>query len=380
MKRSIALILAAVMAVSVFSGCGESAETTESAASTPEVTIEATAAATATPTPTVAATATPTATPTPTEAAVAYTNPFTGLPCDKDLSSLRPYIFMCDNVYSANPHAGSSQSDMVMEMMEEGGITRMMLFFADPSNINKVGPIRSARAYNIYTALGYDAFLTHCGSSDEGDALIASYGLQDLDQITGAFSTDSFYRDEARIASSSSVHSLMAVPSNLVNVAQSFGYRMTHNDGYDTTYGLTFSDNAADQCPGTAHDIRITYNGGKTTNFTYNDAEGTYAMYQHDGMEYVDEDGTKVPFSNVIMIYANTYLQSDGQHITIELTSGEGYYFTKGKAAHINWYKNGEYDVFHYTLDDGTPLSLNTGRTFVSVNQCGSYQGSCDFS
>ena len=75
------------------------------------------------------------------------------------------------------PHVGTSQSDMIMELMDEGGITRMMVFFADPENVPVIGSIRSARAYNVETALGYDAFLVHCGNSDEAIGLIAAYGM-----------------------------------------------------------------------------------------------------------------------------------------------------------------------------------------------------------
>lgn len=389
MKKIFTLMLASVMVLFLFQACGkeETAEVVSVATETPEpeetkavATPEAKAAVT-TAAPTKAAekkkTATPTPTPEPTPD-LTNVNPLTGLPMEKDVSSLRPYVFMCNNISVAMPHVGIAQSDLIMEMMEEGGITRMMVFFADPSNVPVIGSIRSARAYNVDTAMGYDAFLVHCGNSDEATDMIANYGMQDIDQMNGGYLPDAFYRDSWRSANLGNEHSLMAVGGSIVGSAQQMGYRLEHEEGYDISYGLSFSDEAYNQVTGEAGHIEVAYAGGKTTSFAYDANDGAYYMYQY-GSEYLDNNTERVPFVNVIEIQANTYLQSDGQHLTIDLTEGSGFYFTYGRAVPIRWYKNGAYDVFHYTLEDGTPLQLSRGRTFVAVNQCGSYQGGISF-
>ena len=393
MRRFITLLLSALMCLSLLAGCGgQKAETSEASVTTAP--IETKAAEIETPavketTPTPKATKAPTATPTPTEtptpepteepvADTGFYSPLSGLPTETDVSNNRPYIVMCDNSYLAVPHAGVSKSDMIIEMMEEGGITRMMAFYIDPSGIPQLGPVRSARAYNIYTALGYDGFLIHAGGSKEADALVSQYGLQDIDGITGTYN-GLFYRDQARVPNGA-VHAFMITGDNAVYAATNVGqYPLTHSDDYDSTYGLVFDENAVDQCTEEAsNEIVVTYNGGKTSRFYYDSEAGIYNFYEF-GDPYVDEDGSAVPMTNVIMIYANTFLQDDNLHLTIELTNGDGYFFTKGKGVHINWYKDGPYDVFHYTLDDGTPITLTPGRTFVAVNQSGSYQGSISF-
>ena len=391
MKKLIALLLTAVFVLAAFTGCGESVlkeETKEeiAAAETKEAVSEPVQTPTATPTPvptkapkkTATPTPKPTETPKPTSVPLGNVNPLTGEAIEKDISSLRPYAFMCNNISVAVPHCGVSQADIIMEMMDEGGITRMMVFFADPSNVPVIGSIRSARAYNIDTAMGYDAFLVHCGCSDEGDAMIASYGMQDIDQINGRCGPDSFYRDPTRAAERGNEHSLMAVGSAIAASPAALGYRIEHEDGFDYSYGLSFSEDAASQCTGDATQINVSYAGGKTADFTYNPETNTYAMYQY-GEEYTDNYTAPVPFANVIHIYANTFLQSDGLHLTVELTNGNGQFFTGGKVVPILWYKNGVNDVFHFTLEDGTPLSLSPGKTFLAVNQSGSYQGGINY-
>lgn len=381
MKKMFCILLAGAVGVSLFAGCAsQQPEQEPVAVVTEEPTPTATSTPTPTPTPAATPTATPTPSPTPTEVPLEGVNPFTGLPMDTELLTKRPYAFMVNNISSSMPQVGTSKSDMIMELMDEGGITRMMVFFQDPSEVEAIGSIRSARVYNVETALGYDALLAHCGNSDEADWLIhVTFQMEDLDQIDGSYGEDVFYRDPDRVASLGSVHSLMARGAGIVAAAEARGYRLDHEEGYDLSQGLQFSDNAADQCTEEANHINIVYNGGKNTEFIYDPATAQYTMFQH-GQEFLDNNVEKVPFSNVIMIYANTYLQEDGQHLSIDLTEGTGLFFTGGRVVPINWYKSNCWDTFHYTLQDGTPLSLSRGRTFVAVNQSGSYQGSCDYS
>ena len=93
----------------------------------------------------------------------------------------------------------------------------------------------------------------------------------------------------------------------------------------------------------------------------------------------MDDSGDSVPFKNVLVLYADTWLQSDGSHLSIDLSGGTGYFATEGKYVPINWYRESEDDNFHFTLEDGTPLKLNIGKTFVAVNQQGSYNGYTEF-
>ena len=54
---------------------------------------------------------------------------------------------------------------------------------------------------------------------------------------------------------------------------------------------------------------------------------------------------------------------------------GDGYFCCGGACAPIRWQRNGLSDSFHYTLENGAPLALGVGRTFVAVQQTGSYTG-----
>ncbi len=373
-RRIVSLIAAMLLLISL-AACGSSEETAEE---TPKV--SATMPAEPTPEPTEApAEATPEPAQEAAELDAEPINPLTGEAAAEDMSSVRPYAVMINNHRYAQPQAGISQADMIWELMEEGGITRMMGIFTDLSDVERVGTIRSARKYNVSVAQALDAIFVHAGGSDEALNYIDEIGLADICFVRGRYSPSStFYRDPTR-QSHGIEHSLFAIGEKLIESAENYGYRENHYDGFDGTYGLSFSDTAEEQCTEPATYIQVNYAGGKTSSFFYDEDTGLYSMEQF-GDTYTDDGYDNVRFKNVIVMYADTHLQSDGLHLTIDLTgSNRGYFCCGGKYVPIRWNRSGESDNFHFTLEDGTPLALGVGTTFVAVNQSGSYSGSTDF-
>ena len=297
-------------------------------------------------------------------------NPLTGELSETDISKNRPFAVMINNIYMAVPHRGVAHADMLMELMEEGGITRLMAFFMHPEEADNIGSIRSARIYNIEVARAFDAYLVHCGGSSEATDEIFNSGLEDIDQFYGHATAGTFYRDPTRM-SQGYEHSLFCNGEELSKNPTALGYRLYHEE--EDRYGYRFSENAVDQCTaGDANYIYVTYDGGKQTNFQFDLSRGGYTAYQYN-KEYMDDNVEPVTFENVIVMFAVTWLQQDGVHISMDLSSGEGYFATEGKYVPIRWYKNSWDDVFHFELEDGTPLQLGIGKTFICVNQYGGY-------
>ena len=79
-------------------------------------------------------------------------NEFSGEWIDESLSNQRPLCIMINNIVDAMPQSGISQADITYEMLVEGGITRYMCVFKDYSNLEKLGPVRSARHYYVQMA------------------------------------------------------------------------------------------------------------------------------------------------------------------------------------------------------------------------------------
>ena len=376
MKRAVLVLLLIAAVLGCFAGCSKQESTVPQTSVAIEITPEPVPEPENTPEPTPEPEPTPT--PEPTPEPVVFRNPLTGEIVEENIYAKRPYVVMVNNISVAQPQEGISKADMIMELMEEGGITRMMVFFTDPSGVEKIGSIRSARKYNVSVALGFDAILVHAGGSDEALNYIDAMGVNDLCSVRGRYSGSTFYRDPSR-QSHGIEHSLFGVGDLFIQSAADRGYRSEHSEGYDGTYGFTFSETAADQCTGDANHVYVTYSGGKTMNFTYDAEKGTYIGEQY-GSVYADDYTVPVEFTNVIVLNADTHLQSDGLHLTIDLLgSGNGYFCCGGRYVPIQWNRYDEYDCFHFTLMDDTPLSLGVGKTFVAVQQIGGYNGTTEF-
>lgn len=110
----------------------------------------------------------------------------------------RPLAVMIDNHLLARPHQyGLQKADVIYEAVAEGGITRFLAVFHS-QNVDKIGPVRSARVYYISWALEFPAYYAHVGgASTKGSpanihTYIAAHNVLDLDQFRLGASTFSF--------------------------------------------------------------------------------------------------------------------------------------------------------------------------------------------
>ena len=90
----------------------------------------------------------------------------TGEWIDKDLAHRKPIAVMINNLSVAMPQSGVGRADVIYEMLEEGGITRLMCIFTDYDDMEQIGPVRSTRAYYVRKAVEHQAFLVHWGRAD----------------------------------------------------------------------------------------------------------------------------------------------------------------------------------------------------------------------
>lgn len=305
-----------------------------------------------------------------------FFNPLTGEVVEEDMSLLRPYVFMCNNNWDSFPQLGISEAEWIIEFPEESHTTRMMAFFLHPENVEAIGPIRSCTPYNLETALGYDAILVHYGATDSARTMINDYTPANLDEYNHP---ELFNRDMDRYNAGKENVLFVNGEDAVDAVDEEAYYRSRHTEEYDSTYGLSFSRNAVKQCDTTAQSIEVTYDGGKTTNFEYDSLNKTYTMYEFEN-EYMDGTDTSVSFANVLTLFANTEAENYSIRLSIDLSGGDGYFFTKGRCVAIKWYKDGVKDCFHFTLEDGTPLTLSVGKTFINVLETGdTFHGTVEF-
>lgn len=300
-------------------------------------------------------------------AEVQYRHPLTGMPLDKPWSGQATAVVI-NNLKAAMPQHGISQADIFYEVEVEGDITRCLAIFTDLSGVSVIGPIRSARTYYNSLAVSYDAPLVHCGGS-EGLALSGRYGasgdtIANWEHIDQAYNGKYFYRDKDRLNSGFSYeHTLFTKGELLQQAMDAKGY----NTPTDKSFGLQFSDSVTLNGEN-AEEVVIKFKAGKTTKLVYSAATQNYKMVQH-GQDHVDGNtGNVVTFKNVIAIYTNEWYHPDGMHKLYDtIGSGKGYAAINGKIVPILWNRESLRSPFTYTLEDGTPLVLEAGNSYIAL-------------
>ena len=114
-------------------------------------------------------------------------NPLTGLTLSNDKVNNRPIAIMINNLHSGQPLLGVSEADIMYECPTEGGITRILGVFKDPSSVPAIGSVRSSRPYFISIAKGLDAIYFHLGGSTHAYEILKSGYIDSIDLIKGQF-------------------------------------------------------------------------------------------------------------------------------------------------------------------------------------------------
>lgn len=311
----------------------------------------------------------PTQAPEP-EPEAPYTNPLTGLPMENDLENSKPIAIMLNNIKAAQPQQGNSQADIIYEVLAEGGITRMLGVYQDISGLGIVGSVRSARPYYFELALGHDAIFVHAGGSEVFYQKKSEWGLSTVDGVNGYYayaSTGLFWRDRERVEGHyyGYEHSLITSGEKLTTILTNRNVLGPHQDGY--TYTMSFAPNATPVNGTAVTAVTVPFSGYKSTTFRYDEESGLYLVEQFDGAYIDGNDGSQVAVTNLLVLKAACNLLPDGVHLSIDLTSGEGWFSCGGKIIPITWEKNDRDNQLRYYDQDGQPLTLGQGKSYVCI-------------
>jgi hypothetical protein len=117
--------------------------------------------------------------------------PMDGVLVDESVANRHPLAIMVENHIDARPQIGLSEASLIYEVIAEGGITRFMAMYVwgEPE---KVGPVRSARSYDIDWLSEFNAFYAHVGGNYIALQQIKQYGILDLDQFK--YGTQAYWR------------------------------------------------------------------------------------------------------------------------------------------------------------------------------------------
>lgn len=298
-----------------------------------------------------------------------FYEPLTGLPCDEDISGVRPVAVVLNNAKAAMPQQGNSQADIIYEVLAEGSVTRMVGIYQHPENVGLIGSVRSARQYFWELSQGHDAVFIHAGGSYEFYDTKSRLGLFTVDGVNGRYAragAGMFWRDRERIKGKyfAVEHSLLTSGEAIAAMLEKEGVA-AHADGY--RYQMPFADNGTPAGGKSAVTVTVPFTGSKSDVFRYDGDSGLYLAEEFGG-PYIDgNDNTQVAVTNLIVVQAECTVMDSYGRIKVDLTSGRGWFACGGKMIPITWEKGSPDQQFRYNMENGSPLTLGRGKSYVCI-------------
>ncbi len=288
----------------------------------------------------------------------------TGEWIDESLENQRPLCIMINNIIDAMPQSGISQADITYEMLVEGSITRYLCVFKDYSNLNKLGPVRSARPYYVQMSHMMGGLYAHYGWNSFAEEQINLLGVNNMNGIEGVGNV-LYYRDESRYAP----HNVYTNTDMINSGIDYMGYSKEYNDGFEKTFAFQLED--TDLATGNiANKVTVPFNAYYIPWFEYDSSAKLYKRFQYDDVQTDEQTGEQLAYKNIIAIYVPYADVWDGL-LQVDWTSGgTGYYISNGEYMPMTWKKENGY--VKYYDQTGKQLKMNPGKTFVEVMDTGS--------
>lgn len=273
----------------------------------------------------------------------------------------RTIAVMLDNHKGAIPQAGLNDAYIVYEMIVEGGESRLMALFKGV-DLEKIGPVRSARHYFLDYALENDAIYVHFGWSPQAQSDISRLSV---DNINGIYeSSTSFWRVKDKKAP----HNVATSTEKILEIANRKGYSTKSEQESVLNY---VADPVNLDSEMIATTVTIPYSNSNKVTYEYDEATQRYIRYDR-GEKQVDwVTGETVTTKNIIIAKVKNTTLNDGENKgrqTLDnIKSLEGYYITNGKAIAITCEKTDRSEQTVYKDLEGNEIEINDGNTFIQM-------------
>ena len=273
----------------------------------------------------------------------------------------RPIAVMIDNHDDARPQVAINDAYIVYEIIVEGGYTRMMPIFKG-QDIDKIGPVRSARHYFLDYALEHDAIFVHFGHSPQAESDIKKLDVEDIEGLY--YSSKQFTRTSGKYAP----HNVIVSTDSILDIAEDKNYKLTSNKESVLNYTV---DEVKLEDGISAEKVYIPFSTSQNVTFEYDEDEQRYVKYANKKKQtdWVSKDD--ITFKNIIITFADNYALNDssgkGRQGLSNTGKKDGYYITNGKAIEITCTKNSRESQTIYKDLDGNEINISDGNTYVGI-------------
>ena len=298
-------------------------------------------------------------------------NYLTGLPFESEEDkSVRPIAVMVDNLKVAVPQSGLSSADIIYEAVTEGGITRMMAVYSDIDDIQRVGPVRSARDRFVELMLPLNAIYVHIGSSTSAQRMLNFYSYQDIDGIYLSFVS---FEYDSELAKTKSAEHCWFTNKDLIKAGIEKNSIRTKNNFYPAFEFVEYGNEARVPEEQRANTVSFKYSDYADVSFIYDESTGKY-LKNAFGIPHMDAlTNRQLSFDNVLVLFTDIHTYPGHEAKDLQYVAygdgGVGYYYNGGRFEEVRWLKGTDLDVLRIVSADGTetPVQINCGTSYVAV-------------
>lgn len=275
----------------------------------------------------------------------------------------RSVAVMIDNHTGALPQAGLNDAYIVYEIIVEGGESRLMPIFKG-KNLEKIGPIRSARHYFLDYALENDSIYVHYGQSPQAEKDISKLGINN---IHGLVESEKYFW---RVKDKTSPHDVITTSAKITELIDKKGYRKISTKDSVLSYVPEEVELTTSQAI-SAVDIKVPYCDWNVVEYKYNEDSKRYVRYSKNKKQTDWDSKMDITTKNIIITFAKNTLLNDGENKDRQNLSNigtlKGYYITNGKAIEITCEKSSRSAQTVYKDLQGNEIKVNDGNTWVQI-------------
>ncbi|MBQ9735478.1 MAG: DUF3048 C-terminal domain-containing protein [Clostridia bacterium] len=287
-----------------------------------------------------------------------YYNRYTGLACDEAVSSCRP-ISVCIGNFDQKQQEGLSFADILIEAPVDGDKTRLWALCTNPTGATKLSSVASVREYMMPISYAFGAICAYNGTTDTAGVGTTVFQGDTLDylhhNLVGSFTGNGD-------------GTLSTTGSALWEAAKSKGYSLS-TSGCTLPYRFPELGSTHTPTGNLVNSIHFGFSGANTVTFSY-DADKNVYLRAQSGVAHVDAlTGEQLAYTNVLLLFHNVSYYHSPTETTFALDSasgGDGYAYTGGGVSRVHW-SFAEDGSLRVSYDDGTPITLNRGKTYIGM-------------
>ncbi len=285
--------------------------------------------------------------------------PIDGLlaPASEAASSL--FAVMIDNFPESRPPAGLARASLVWEAPVEAGLTRLLAVYPLNADLERVGPIRSARPYFLDWAEELNALYLHVGGSDDALKQIKAKDIFDLNEFYRGWY---FWRDRSRARP----HNVYTSSELVREAFDKEGARQNFTPANLAGWIYRPANSEAKIFGRFGKGLLIDF-GPMKVEWKYSWEKQVYEKYE-DGILQKDESGAVISAKNVaLQIAVIEILDEVGRRKIKTIGSGKAVVLTFGLAIEGVWQKKDAGSRTRFFGPDTKEVVFDPGATWIEV-------------